>query len=582
MKKKWTEKLKKVSAVLAAAVLAASVCAPATAVFADGGTGTQEDPMQVPIDMKESVKGGAYGDGPSTVAVGDTVAYQATIDMSKLAAIAEASLDTKVYLKGNFTMTVRGTVGLKLDPAPISATFTDYFSGESAELFDLTGAPSYKDDTLTLNAKVKDIYSTDGISGSALATKISKILTATSPSDSTVTVTSDIATPEYARAFGTFEGNISYSPVQGLPDAYTKTIYMTGTQQSGEGDTTLETYGKDDSASVSTTVLNNPTDATASITKKLDVPAGTTVPNASFEMVFTPKSADEASISSVYIPFTSGMTVDSTGSVSAKASITFPKYTAAGVYEYTVSETPNTYTNIAGDQMTYDSSTYEMKVYVANKPGSSNETYIKVIEFSTDSFKTKSSTEPTFENKYVKPASFTISKKVSGEFADKTKEFNYSLTLTQGSVTLGTTSVNATIYNGNTSTGKTVSFKFGTANQFTLKDGQSLKFENNLPAGTTYTLTETGATGYTASAVITENGAAPTSVSGTEGNGLDSGKTYLIGEGTNSVAFTNTYKDVTPTGISINNSPFVALILISAAALAAFIFLKKFRMHLEK
>jgi hypothetical protein len=147
---------------------------------------------------------------------------------------------------------------------------------------------------------------------------------------------------------------------------------------------------------------------------------------------------------------------------------------------------------------------------------------------------------------------------------------------------LGTTSFTAKIYNGNIPTDNTVTFVFGTANSFTLKDGQSLKFDNDLPAGTTYTLTETGTPGYTASAVVTENGATPTTDQAQNTGDKLTLTSKLIGEGTNTAAFTNTYKDVTPTGININNSPFVALILISAAALAVFIFLKKFRMHLEK
>ncbi len=73
------------------------------------------------------------------------------------------------------------------------------------------------------------------------------------------------------------------------------------------------------------------------------------------------------------------------------------------------------------------------------------------------------------------------------------------------------------------------------------------------PVGAKYTATETTVTGYTASYVQTVNGTANTSAST-----LPVPET-LIGEDNNDLAFTNSFEDITPTGIVINNMPYVLM-----------------------
>ncbi len=57
-------------------------------------------------------------------------------------------------------------------------------------------------------------------------------------------------------------------------------------------------------------------------------------------------------------------------------------------------------------------------------------------------------------------------------------------------------------------------------------------------------------------------------------NGLSTGE-VLIGEDTDSITFTNTYKDVTVTGVITNIAPYVALVVAVVAGCAAYMMLKK-------
>lgn len=104
--------------------------------------------------------------------------------------------------------------------------------------------------------------------------------------------------------------------------------------------------------------------------------------------------------------------------------------------------------------------------------------------------------------------SLTVSKTVTGDAADKNKDFNFT-------VTLKDTSINGTLGD--------MTFSNGEAT-FTLKDGQS-KTASGLPAGTAYTVAEAEANqdGYTTAATgangtITKNGTATAKFTNTKGN----------------------------------------------------------------
>jgi len=102
---------------------------------------------------------------------------------------------------------------------------------------------------------------------------------------------------------------------------------------------------------------------------------------------------------------------------------------------------------------------------------------------------------------------------------------------------------------------------------FSLKHGQRLVFVDT-PVGTTYTVTETAATHYTTTVtVVTDNGAGVT-IAGLTTNA------QRVGETANSAAFTNTRDSVTPTGLNLDNLPFIGLILLATASLITFVVVK--------
>ena len=51
--------------------------------------------------------------------------------------------------------------------------------------------------------------------------------------------------------------------------------------------------------------------------------------------------------------------------------------------------------------------------------------------------------------------------------------------------------------------------------------------------------------------------------------------TVLIGEGENSITFTNTYTSITPTGLALNIAPFVAMFAAVGAAIALYVAAKR-------
>lgn len=265
---------------------------------------------------------------------------------------------------------------------------------------------------------------------------------------------------------------------------------------------------------------------------------------------------------------------------------TFP---AAGVYTYTVLETGE---DAVGYGMDYSEATYTMNVYVKNKADETG-TYVYSVTTTQNTDDsgaetgTKVDPEPgdtpgegngfAFVNSYTQgrgnpedPESnaLEISKTVAGEYGDHTKEFTFNVTLTKAALAEAPE-------DGYVGKVGDTEYKFvpGTATTVTMKHGDELTFKE-LPAGTKYTVTETGTENYTASAVTVENAGTPENAPAVEEGANLTVSDKLVGaKGNNSTAFTNTYDDasVTPTGIIINNLPFVILIVVAAAGISLYV-----------
>lgn len=315
----------------------------------------------------------------------------------------------------------------------------------------------------------------------------------------------------------------------------------------------------------------------ASITKKLVVAEGNTVPEATFRFDIKGLTGTEPVVSAENITFTSADIKDavkstaengvSTYEIKKAAQIKLGEYKTAGVYEYEVTEVKDTYN---GDgTVSYSSDVYTLHVYVSNK-GNNGEVYVKAITATANKDGSKQS-EIIFTNTYDKTASLEIIKTVEGE-ADFTKDFEFTIQFTAPPLS------NETEFIGHID-GTELHFPVGKTVSFKLHHGQTLVFDS-LPVGTRYIVTEIGAEdGYTPKVSVIENGVKLTDKSGEDKDSLastgDNASGNLVGENQNQVTFVNTYHEAPITGIILNNLPFILLIGITVIAFVALAVLKR-------
>ena len=373
-----------------------------------------------------------------------------------------------------------------------------------------------------------------------------------------------------------------------------------------------------DDNDVATAKATGETSAKVSINKVLNIAEGITTPEATFTFTFTPKTGTSSNgapyetidssngqITDKNVSY-SGTDVLATGQTNIKKEtgdiFREVNYTHAGEYVYTVAEKQNVGWKVIQkngspiDFMTYDNRNYEMHVIVKNK--TTGGTYISSVYFKQVSPSVNGKVKPSesgttykydlFTNIYRKNAgkitdpnepnpnkpnvskvdpnakSLVIKKVVSGATADKSKDFTFKLTFTKASTE---TSQSITGKIGETS--KT--FVYGQETTITLRHDQSLVFDT-IPAGTRYKLVETGSQGYTASAAYKENGASKNQAGTVSTNFTQD--SILVGEKPNDNTITNNLPDVTPTGLLIDNLPFILMI---GLGLAGFVVLSKKR-----
>ena len=373
-----------------------------------------------------------------------------------------------------------------------------------------------------------------------------------------------------------------------------------------------------DENSDATAMSNGETNAQVSINKVLNIAEGITTPLANFTFTFTPKTGNSSNGAPYEtINASNGQIADKTvdysetdvllsGQTSIKKStgniFENVTYTHAGEYVYTVAEKQNVGWRAIQkngspiDFMTYDNRNYEMHVIVKNK--TTGGTYISSVYFKQVTPSVNGKVKPSesgttykydlFTNIYRKNAgkitdpnepnpnkpnvskvdpnakSLAVKKVVSGETADKSKDFTFKLTFTKASTE---TSQSITGKIGETS--KT--FVYGQETTITLRHDQSLVFDT-IPAGTRYKLVETGSQGYTASAAYKENGASKNQAGTVSTNFTQD--SILVGEKPNDNTITNSLPDVTTTGLLIDNLPFILMI---GLGLAGFVVLSKKR-----
>lgn len=261
----------------------------------------------------------------------------------------------------------------------------------------------------------------------------------------------------------------------------------------------------------------------------------------------------------------------------------------AGEYVYEVKETAGT-----ASDWSYDDSTFRLKVYVAN--GSDGKLILQGITVAKGGIQdTKGpageKVDPadpddgemdfdalkgfTFLNKYAPKATLEIINDITGDYADLTKEFDFT------DIEVKLPDVDPT---GDGVTAKIVRAD-GTTEDLTgnieVKDGvltipdQKLGKDDKiviegLPAGSDYSYNVGDEEGYTVKAVNTNSEGENETVDGKTDEGLtvpNSDITKLT-PGNNTSLVTNTYRAVTPTGVIVKVLPFALMILIAVAGIA--------------
>ena len=374
----------------------------------------------------------------------------------------------------------------------------------------------------------------------------------------------------------------------------------------------------------------------AAITKILKMPVGTTTPTATFSFDIVKKSFEDQTSGAGYtaMPAITGKTVSytsaDTAAADASGTISLPKevnlfagvtWPGVGKYAYTVTETQSVTPALGtGQNMVYSQAVYEVTALVAahpttgalyidsiaavivtkDTPGGGN-TGDKVDPTPGGSTNTLGNySDLTFTNVFYRtPGGPTltddilrVSKVVAGVGSDQTKYFPFSVTVTAPAVIGATTykayvldNTNANVTNnplntsatlGSDANGPCINFTSGTPLTVNLKHNQRLVFIE-LPVGTTFAVTEQSASGYKPSCVYTLDGVTTNAGAANFGDPLATSVSHVVETPKSSANFTNTYDAQPLTGISMDNLPFILMIILLAAGVAGYVVVRSRR-----
>lgn len=301
-------------------------------------------------------------------------------------------------------------------------------------------------------------------------------------------------------------------------------------------------------------------------------------------------------------------TKDQTGTSKQRAKVTFPTYTEAGEYEYTVTESQTAdpaVTNGDHEKLIMSKAEYTMDVYVTENEKTSaleisniivkrtkddegkNANGVKVTDIGDDDNngfnftntyvqEAGTGTDPTDPDPdYTTYGSLDVSKIIKTDAADTVdanKEFDFTATFTfPAGTNAATLGAKATIKG--TATDIT-----GTSHTFKLKHNQNVKF-TGLPVGTKISVTESATPNYKGSAEVVINNGTKEAVAETKYNEALTVSDKTLGQNKNTVDVTNTYNYVPATGIIMNTLPYVLMIALCGAALMAFVAFKRRRLQ---
>lgn len=339
----------------------------------------------------------------------------------------------------------------------------------------------------------------------------------------------------------------------------------------------------------------------AYLVKQLDIAEGITY-NKTFTFCFDLQKIGSETVETGVGDVEIDIPVDQTNNIVAKnifdeGCLT---YDAAGIYTYKVTEPHDSATDEAKEGeygLTYSDAQYELQVYVANDKENPGEVFVEKVLLNKDK-NDNGTSESTgkiedinpekpidskfrFINKYTAQAGGTtdehgtvglaISKTVTGDYGDKTKDFNFTVDLEKAPTSADNTEgFMAKIYNKDTMQFESIeNLNYG-VNNIVLAHNEELRIYD-LPAGTNYEITENEYADYTPSISVTQNGEELSEISNS------STDQKYVGVNENKVEYTNTFitTSVTPTGIFINNLPFVLMVVVAGSGLALYVVSKR-------
>lgn len=218
--------------------------------------------------------------------------------------------------------------------------------------------------------------------------------------------------------------------------------------------------------------------------------------------------------------------------VTRAITVTLPSYDKVGIYTYTLKEVNN---NNAG--VSYFAGDIYLVVTVVNGDNGT----LRIAGVHTQGIGEGTTKSNTFENTYS-AGTLNVFKEVQGNLGDKSKYFEFKVTLTGEE---GKTYAESFAVTGGSNKANPNTIKIGEETTFLLKDGETISIAN-IPYKVSYTVTETAVDGYT------------TTKTGDRGT---------INAAAQTAAFTNIKEGSVDTGISLDSLPYILMLVVVGAAI---------------
>lgn len=314
----------------------------------------------------------------------------------------------------------------------------------------------------------------------------------------------------------------------------------------------------------------------AEITKKVTAAADGVTFDETFTYTFAQEAVKEdsgvqANVNTATIGDVTINVKNTTDKRTATGGINLDDLKTPGVYTYIVEESARTATDPTGTTWDYDTTTqYRLRVYVSNGDSGLTKT-MTLIKLNADDEDTgEKLTTAEFENKLVKTSTteedgalFTLTKAVTdnSSMEPANQEYEFKITVTPDPVN-GTPTGGYTYKVG----GETKTVTSG--GTIKLKKGETASF-TNISAGDKVTIEEVN------NPANVKSVATSATVAGSTENGTNvKVENVLVDEGGSAVTYTNTWADVTMTGVVTSIAPYVTLVVVAIAAVAAYMAIK--------